>query len=69
VGDLRRTPIVAISASSDGMADPRLVQAGIDDALPKPFSLPALQACLARWLANTAPSRWVHVESPAPRSS
>jgi CheY-like chemotaxis protein len=56
LGAFGRTPIVAISASVDGMADERLARSGIDDALSKPFSLAALQACLGAWVTSTSTS-------------
>lgn len=56
LGGFGRTPIVAISASTEGMADEHLVRCGIDDALAKPFSLTALQACLGAWLPSISTS-------------
>jgi PAS domain S-box-containing protein len=50
----RRTPIVCITAA-DGADDvARCYAAGIDDVLPKPITLEALRAKLARWLGGDA---------------
>lgn len=58
MGGRPRTPIVAISAACDPLHGERLAQADIDAALPKPFSLDALRACLERWAVETASSRF-----------
>jgi CheY-like chemotaxis protein len=59
---LPRTPIVAVTASALGEELERCRRAGMDDFLPKPVELAALQECLARWLpaegqAVSAPRR------------
>ena len=44
-----RTPIIAVTASAMSSDQQRCLAAGMDDYLPKPLSLLALDAVLARW--------------------
>ncbi|MDQ3619286.1 MAG: response regulator [Actinomycetota bacterium] len=44
-----RTPIIAVTASAMSSDQQRCLAAGMDDYLPKPLSLKALDAVLARW--------------------
>lgn len=51
-GAARPVPIVAMTADGSAGARERLLAAGFDDYLAKPFRLDALRALLARWLAD-----------------
>jgi CheY-like chemotaxis protein/HPt (histidine-containing phosphotransfer) domain-containing protein len=48
-GALRRTPIIAVTASDSTSDQQRCRVAGMDDYLTKPLTLKALRAVLARW--------------------
>jgi two-component system, sensor histidine kinase and response regulator len=48
-GASRRTPIIAVTASTMKSDQQRCLAAGMDDYLAKPLSLKALAAVLARW--------------------
>lgn len=48
-----RTPVVALTAADGEDEREACRAAGMDDFLPKPLSLPALQALLARWVPMT----------------
>jgi len=43
----KKTPIIAVTASSESKKD--LLLLGFDDTLPKPFALDAFKKCIARW--------------------
>lgn len=50
----RHVPLVGLTALSDANEELRALQAGCQIFLPKPFSVSALQACLAALLGTTA---------------
>ena len=52
-----RTPIVALTAAALKGEAERCLAAGMDDYLVKPVSIPALAACLRKWLPHTAVPR------------
>ncbi|MEO7939091.1 MAG: ATP-binding protein [Burkholderiaceae bacterium] len=49
-----RTPIVALTASALKGEAERCLDAGMDDYMAKPVSIPTMGACLQRWLPHTA---------------
>jgi PAS domain S-box-containing protein len=53
-GGLPRTPVVALTAAALKGEAEKCLAAGMDDYLAKPVGIPALGACLQRWLPHTA---------------
>jgi len=61
----RHVPIVAMTASAMPGTRERCLEAGMDDYLSKPLSLPALDEVLGRWLTpGTAPAQSNNGEVP-----
>ena len=52
-GGLVRTPVVALTAAALAGEAERCLAAGMDDYLTKPVAIPALAACVRRWLPHT----------------
>jgi two-component system, sensor histidine kinase and response regulator len=52
-GDVRRVPIIAVTASATSRDRERCLQAGMDDYISKPIDVAALDAMLGRWLGVT----------------
>jgi len=50
-------PIIALTANAMQGDRQRCLEAGMDDFLPKPYSLAQLQATLARWLPAAQPAK------------
>ena len=61
----RRTPVVAMTATSDDQARQACRDAGMDDFLAKPYSLAQLDATVRRWL----PASHVTAVAEAPRTT
>ncbi len=55
-------PIIAITALNHPEDIARCLQAGMDDALPKPIELDKLQLMLERWLPQSSPVARVNLE-------
>ncbi len=53
-GDVRHTPIVAVTANAMEGDRQRCLDAGMDDYLPKPFRAGDLRRILDRWIAATS---------------
>jgi CheY-like chemotaxis protein/HPt (histidine-containing phosphotransfer) domain-containing protein len=64
-GAARRTPIIAITASTTNANHRRCLAAGMDDYLTKPLGLSELRAALTRWAPEHAPRT---TDDPAPRA-
>jgi PAS domain S-box-containing protein len=50
-----RTPIVALTAAALAGEAERCLASGMDDYLAKPVTIPALAACVRKWLPHTIP--------------
>ncbi len=57
-----RTPIIALTASALKGESERCLAAGMDDYMAKPVSIPAMGACLQRWLPHTASAQPMSAE-------
>jgi CheY-like chemotaxis protein/HPt (histidine-containing phosphotransfer) domain-containing protein len=69
----RRTPIIAMTATSGGRDRKRFLAAGMDDQLPKPVDLDALARAVDRWATpgGDAGGAWLHgtVAEPAAKGA
>ncbi|MFS8136729.1 MAG: ATP-binding protein [Thermomonas sp.] len=57
-----RTPIIALTASALKGEAERCLDAGMDDYMAKPVSIPTMGACLQRWLPHTAAAQPLSAE-------
>ncbi|MDI1252221.1 ATP-binding protein [Thermomonas sp.] len=57
-----RTPIVALTAAAMKGEAERCLDAGMDDYMAKPVSIPTMGACLQRWLPHTASAQPMSAE-------
>ena len=62
--ELRRVPIIALTANATKEARGQCLEAGMDDYLAKPFDQAQLSAVLAKWMPKTALRR-SQVDAPA----
>jgi CheY-like chemotaxis protein len=51
-GASKRTPIIAVTANAQVGERENCINAGLDDFISKPYSVPELQSVLVRWLGQ-----------------
>jgi len=61
-----RTPVVALTAAALKGEAERCLNAGMDDYLAKPVSIPDLAACLGKWLPHTRAATTEQAQTFAP---